>query len=69
NAADSLRNALSMARRALACLGGPAAKLLGADRSQMFISSAASVEVDLELHDQALRNALGMEPGLERRPP
>jgi DNA-binding SARP family transcriptional activator len=56
-------NALSMARAVLAALGGPAASMLGTDRTHIFISPAAPVEIDLELHQKALRTALQMQPG------
>lgn len=65
-AAHALSKALSMARGVLADLEGPAASMLRADRAHVYISPSTSVEVDLELHEQALRNALRMGPGADR---
>jgi len=64
--ANAMYNALSMARGVLAALGGPAAAMLGTDRTHIFISPGAPVEVDLEFHQKALRAALQMPPGPDR---
>ena len=63
-AARSVSKALSMARGALAELGQPAAALLAADLSHIWVSSA--VEVDAAEHERALRAALALDPGHER---
>jgi predicted ATPase/DNA-binding SARP family transcriptional activator len=65
-AANALYNALSMARGVLAALGGPAADMLGADRTHIFVSPGSPLEVDLEVHQTALRTALQMPPGTDR---
>jgi DNA-binding SARP family transcriptional activator len=63
-AARALSKALSMARSALTELGEPAASLLAADLSHIWASAAA--DVDADAHQQALRDALAMDPGDER---
>lgn len=63
-AARALSKAMSMARSALATLGEPAASLLAADLSHIWLSS--HVDVDAENHGAALRAALGMAPGQDR---
>jgi len=63
-AARSLSKALSMARGALAGLGEPGAALLAADLGHIWV--AGSVEVDAEIHADALRAGLAMAPGAAR---
>ena len=53
-----------MARGALAELGQPAAALLAADLSHIWVSP--EVEVDATEHERALRAALALDPGHER---
>jgi predicted ATPase/DNA-binding SARP family transcriptional activator len=62
-ATNALYNALSAARAVLAGLGGTAAGILCTDRTHIYIPDDAPVEIDLELHESALRAALGMAPG------
>jgi DNA-binding SARP family transcriptional activator len=65
SAANALSRALSMARAALAPLGQDGRDLLQADRTKIWVSSeAAQVEIDAVAHEQLLRNALAMGPGL-----
>jgi len=63
-AARSVSKALSMARGTLAGLGQPAASLLAADLDHIWASPAA--EIDAETHEQALREALALDPGQAR---
>ena len=63
-AARSLSKALSMARAALAELGGQANDLLKADLTHIWASPAA--QVDAEVLQVALRAALSMAPGRGR---
>ena len=65
-AANALYNALSAARAVLSDLGGPATALLVADHTNIYISSRAPVEVDLDTHEVSIQAALGMEPGADR---
>jgi predicted ATPase/DNA-binding SARP family transcriptional activator len=62
-ATNALYNALSAARAVLAGLGSTAAGILCTDRTHIYIPDEAPVVVDLELHECALRSALGMGPG------
>jgi predicted ATPase/DNA-binding SARP family transcriptional activator len=62
-ATNALYNALSAARAVLAELGGPAKGMISTDRTYIYIPSDAPVEVDLEVHEGALSDALRMEPG------
>jgi predicted ATPase/DNA-binding SARP family transcriptional activator len=62
-ATNAMYNALSAARAALADLGGPATRVLRADRTHIYVPDDAPVVVDLEVHERALRTALGMAPG------
>ncbi len=63
SATTALYNALSAARAVLAQLGSPAKGIICTDRTHIYVPNDAPVEVDLEGHDEALRTALGMEPG------
>ena len=63
--ANALRNALSAARAVLGELG-PAAGLLRTDRTHMYVPSDVPLEVDLEQHEAALRDAVRLPPGDER---
>jgi class 3 adenylate cyclase/tetratricopeptide (TPR) repeat protein len=63
-AARAVSKALSMTRAALAVLGDPAPVLLEADLTHIW--AAASVTVDADIHEAALRAALAMSPGQER---
>jgi DNA-binding SARP family transcriptional activator/tetratricopeptide (TPR) repeat protein len=65
-AARSVSKALSMARSALAGLGGPAASLVMADLTHIWVPAEAAVEVDADLTQTRLRTALSMAPGLDR---
>jgi adenylate cyclase len=65
-ASRELSKALSMARAALSNLGNPGAGLLQADRSHIWASGEAPLQVDLELHEERLRVALATEPGIQR---
>jgi predicted ATPase/DNA-binding SARP family transcriptional activator len=65
-AAGALYNAVSSARGVLAGLGEPATAVLGTDRAGIYIPPTAAVEVDLDLHEEALGAALRMEPGATR---
>ncbi len=56
-------NALSAARAVLANVGGPATGVLRTDRTHIYIADDAPVVVDLEVHECAIRTALGMAPG------
>ena len=64
-AANALSKALSMARAALSPLGSVAPRWLQADRNHIWFDGIV-LEVDSELHEQALRAALGMLSGLGR---
>ena len=63
-AARSVSKALSMARSALADLGGPAADLIDADLASIWASPA--IETDLDAHQQALLAGLALAPGADR---
>ena len=63
DAARALVKALSMARGALATLGGPVAGLLGTDRANLWLAPGLALEVDAEHHESELRAALAMAPG------
>ena len=65
-AAHALYKAQSMARLVLGQLGPDAAGLLCADRAQIWAAPDVAVDVDLDAHEQALRNALTAAPGLGR---
>ena len=65
-AAGALYNAVSSARGVLTALGEPAAAVLGTGRAGIYIPPTAAVEVDLDLHEEALGAALRMEPGSTR---
>ncbi len=62
-ATNALNNALSAARAVLAGLGDGATGILCTDRTHIYIPDDAPVAVDLELHECALRTALGMAHG------
>jgi class 3 adenylate cyclase len=62
-AANALSRALSMARGGLRPLGEGAPKLLQADRAHIWLSQEVPVEIDLVVHEAALRGALSMAPG------
>ncbi len=64
--AKALSTALSLAREALAPLGQPASELLRADRTTIWVDDEVLLDIDAEAHQEALRSALGMEPGAER---
>ena len=64
SAANALYNALSSARAVLSVFGGPA--ILVADRTDIYISAAAPLSVDLELHERSIQAALAMQPGTDR---
>ncbi len=66
SASSALYNALSSARGVLAALGQPATAVLGTDRADIYISPTAAIEVDLNLHEQAIAAALQMTPGAGR---
>ncbi len=66
SASSALYNALSSARGVLAALGQPATAVLGTDRADIYISPTAAIEVDLDLHEQAIAAALQMTPGAGR---
>ncbi|MGP8206517.1 MAG: AAA family ATPase [Acidimicrobiales bacterium] len=65
-AARALSKALSMARSVLGGLGHPGPELLQADLNHIWAAPAVPLEVDLERHEEALRGALAMGPGLGR---
>ncbi|HTW10316.1 MAG TPA: BTAD domain-containing putative transcriptional regulator, partial [Acidimicrobiales bacterium] len=65
-AARALSQALSYARAALSAAGDEAAGLLNADRANIWAYSGGRLEVDLDLHIDALHRALGTGPGAER---
>lgn len=65
-AANELRKVLSMAKRALSRLGEGGSGLLVADRSFIWAEPQTALEVDYELHHQALRSGLSMAPGAAR---
>jgi predicted ATPase/DNA-binding SARP family transcriptional activator len=65
-ASSALYNAVSSARGVLAGLGEPATALIGSDRSDIYISPAAVIEVDLDVHERAIDRALRMAPGAVR---
>jgi DNA-binding SARP family transcriptional activator len=65
-AANELRKVLSMAKRALSSLGEGGSGLLVADRSFIWAEPQTALEVDYELHQQALRSGLSMAPGAAR---
>jgi DNA-binding SARP family transcriptional activator/class 3 adenylate cyclase len=62
----ALIKALSMARDALAGLGGLGEQLLCSDRDNIWVGPGAALEVDAERHEEALRAALAMSPGQAR---
>ena len=66
SASSALYNALSSARGVLAALGQPAAAVLGTDRADIYISPTVAIQVDLDLHEQAIAAAMQMGPGAER---
>ena len=68
-ASGALYNAVSSARSVLTALGEPAAAVLGADRAGIYIRPTVAIEVDLDLHEQALGAALRMGPGARVRGP
>jgi class 3 adenylate cyclase/DNA-binding SARP family transcriptional activator/tetratricopeptide (TPR) repeat protein len=63
---QALSQCLSYARAALAPLGATAWGLLQADRAHIWAYPATELEVDLELHEEALRLGLAASPGLDR---
>jgi DNA-binding SARP family transcriptional activator/tetratricopeptide (TPR) repeat protein len=63
-AARAVSKALSMARSALAALGEPAASLIAADLTHIWVSP--DVEVDADVTENGLREALSMPAGTER---
>jgi predicted ATPase/DNA-binding SARP family transcriptional activator len=65
-AANAMYNALSSARGTLSALGHGAADVLVADRTSVYISPTAPIDVDLERHEKALETALRMTPGHAR---
>ena len=65
-AANAMYNAISSARRTLSALGNGTGEILLANRASVYISPSARLEVDLELHEQALARALRMSPGHAR---
>ncbi|HTW06388.1 MAG TPA: AAA family ATPase [Acidimicrobiales bacterium] len=65
-AANAFSKALSMARAALIPLGEEASKLLRADRAHIWVPAEVPVELDLVIHENALRAALSMGPGVLR---
>ncbi len=64
SAANALYNALSSARTVLSAFGAPA--ILVANRTDIYISPAAPLSVDLELHERCIQAALAMPPGTDR---
>ncbi len=66
SASSALYNALSSARGVLAALGQPAAAVLGTDRADIYISPTVAIQVDLDLHEQAIAAAMQMGPGAGR---
>jgi len=62
-AVGALYKALSLARSVLGELGPTSAGLLCADRGQIWAAPNLDLEVDLDVHEQALRNALKDPPG------
>jgi class 3 adenylate cyclase/tetratricopeptide (TPR) repeat protein len=62
-AAHALYKAQSMARLVLGQLGPEAAGLLCADRAQIWAAPDVAIDVDLDTHEQALRQALTAPPG------
>ena len=65
-ATNSLYRALSMARAALANLGGAAGQFLQADRTLIWADPNVPLEVDYDLYRERLARALRTEPGPER---
>jgi class 3 adenylate cyclase/tetratricopeptide (TPR) repeat protein len=63
---NGLNQALSMARSTLSALGQPGRDILKADRSVIWVNPAVPLAVDLDLHREMLRRAMGVEPGLKR---
>ena len=61
-----LSQALSNARAALSDLGEEAAALLQSDRTHIWANPAVPLEVDADLHQEELRLALAVDPGMER---
>ncbi|HUC14312.1 MAG TPA: AAA family ATPase [Acidimicrobiales bacterium] len=62
-AVGALYKALSLARSVLSELGPTSTRLLCADRGQIWADPDLDLEVDLDVHEQALRNALKVPPG------
>ena len=65
-ATNAMYNALSSARSTLSVLGHGAAGILAANRTSIYISPTAAIDVDLERHEKALETALRMSPGAGR---
>ena len=61
--ANALSRALSLARESLSALGEEVAGRLRADRAHIWFSAEAALEIDLVVHEEALRSALAMGPG------
>ena len=64
--ANALSKALSLARDSLLPLGQLAPALLRADRSYIWAAEDIPLDIDLLRHEEALRSALGLEPGGRR---
>ncbi len=62
----ALSQALSYAREALSALGDAGAALLQSDRALIWANPEIDLEVDLQVVQGRLRDALAAEPGLER---
>ncbi len=65
-AAHGLSKAQSMARSVLGQLGPEGARFLCADRGQIWAARDVALEVDLDVHEEALRAALSAPPGTGR---
>ncbi len=65
-ASNALSKALTLARSVLSRLGAPAAELIEADRTSIWVGPNCKLSVDFGPHEDALRSALQMEPGARR---
>jgi class 3 adenylate cyclase len=61
--ANEVSKALTMAKSVLSQLGGPAAEWLRSDANYVWLDGAVAVDVDFNQQENALHQALGMEPG------
>jgi len=64
--ASALSRALSLARDALSALGEEGPRLLRSDRARISVADEIPLEIDLVVHEAALRSALRMTSGSER---